>query len=270
MRPIKPLALPETRPAEILTSPPELRHVSPGALHVDESYQRGLSERSLRLIRKIVAEWDWRAFKPPVTVEGEHGLEVIDGQHTAIAAASHGGIVEIPVLVVVAEQVESRADAFVRHNRDRIQVTPVQLHNAMVAAGDEDALTVKQVCERAGVRILKHPPPMGRFKIGDTLAIVAVRALVNRRYAAGARQVLEICVKGGCAPVSAGMIRAVEHLLFSEEYRGEISAEKITLILSSMQSDIEAEAKRFAAERKMQQWRALASVIFLNRRKRAA
>lgn len=111
---------------------------------------------------------------------------------------------------------------------------------------------------------------MGRFKIGDTLAIVAVRALVNRRYAAGARQVLEICVKGGCAPVSAGMIRAVEHLLFSEEYRGEISAEKITLILSSMQSDIEAEAKRFAAERKMQQWRALASVIFLNRRKRAA
>ncbi len=66
--------------------------VKPSTLLVDERYQRGLSERSIKLIRKIVSEWDWRAFKPPVVVDVGAGLEVIDGQHTAIGAATHGGM----------------------------------------------------------------------------------------------------------------------------------------------------------------------------------
>ncbi|MDW9773041.1 hypothetical protein GOA89_14905 [Sinorhizobium meliloti] len=241
--------------------------VSPSELWVDESYQRGLSDRSMRLIRKIVGEWDWTAFKPPVVVEVEGRLQVIDGQHTAIGAVTHGGIEQLPVLVVTAERQEMRAQAFVRHNRDRIQVTPTQLHTALVAAGDEDALTIAQVCARAGVTILKNAPPFARFKPGETMAISTVAALVNRRHAAGARRVLETCVKGGAAPVSAAMIRAVEHLLFAKEYAGEIDSERIALLISSRLSTLEQEAQRFATERKMPLWRALASVIYMNRRK---
>lgn len=267
MRSITKLDLPGLVPAAIDTEPPEMRLVDPGILCVDESYQRGLSERSVRLIRKIVMEWDWRAFKPPVVVDNDGRLEVIDGQHTSLAAITHGGIGRIPVLVVRADEQKSRADAFVRHNRDRISVTQTQLHTALVVAGDEDALTVAQVCERAGVKILRNPPSMGRFAVGDTLAVTVIRALVNRRYAMGARQVLEVCVKAGAAPVSAALIRAVECLLFEKEYKGEMDAERISLVIQANRSFIDHEAKRFKTERKVPYWRALASVIYMNRRK---
>lgn len=267
MRAVEALKFPDVQPAEITSAPPEVRMVAPSELWVDESYQRGLSERSMRLIRKIIGEWDWTAFKPPVVVEVDGKMQVIDGQHTAIGAVTHGGIERLPVLVVKAERQELRANAFVRHNRDRIQVTPTQLHTAMVAAGDEDALTIAQVCERAGATILKNAPPFARFKPGETMAISTISALVNRRHAAGARKVLEICVKGGAAPVSAALIRAVEHLVFAKEYVGEIEPERISLLISSRLSTLEQEAQRFATERKMPVWRALASVIYMNRRK---
>ncbi len=267
MRELTPLNFPDIVPAEISSTPPRLQTVAPSALSVDDAYQRGLSERSMRLIRKIVAEWDWRAFKPPVVVEVDGRLEVIDGQHTAIAAITHGGIAEIPVMIVDAAEREDRASAFVRHNRDRIHVTPTQLHNAMVAAGDDTALTIAQVCQRAGVTVLRHPPAFGKFKQGETLAVTSIRSLISRRHAMGARKVLEVCVKAGAAPVSANMMKAVEHLLYAEEYKGEIEPERISAVLQVYGDTIENEAQRFAAERKVTRWRAMASVIFMNRRR---
>lgn len=267
MRPIAALNFADMAPAVITSKPPELRHVAPGLLLVDEKYQRGLSERSVRLIRKIVSEWDWRAFKPPVVVDVDGAFHVIDGQHTAIGAVTHGGIDLLPVLVVEADAEAARASAFVRHNRDRIQVTATQLHNAMVAAGDDDAVTMDQVCARAGVRILRNPPAFGKFKPGETLAVNTIRALINRRHAKGAREVLEICVKAGLAPVAATMMKAVEYLLFAPEYKGEMDADRIALVISANASTIDQDAARFAAERKVPLWRALASVIYMSRRK---
>lgn len=267
LRSITALQLPDVKPAAIESEPPALRLVKPTDLCVDESYQRGLSERSMRLIRKIVAEWSWTAFKPPVVVDVDGHLEVIDGQHTAIAAVTHGGIESLPVLIVQAEDHETRASAFVRHNRDRIQVTATQLHNAMVAAGDEDAMTVAQTCERAGIKILRNPPPMAKFKPGETLAVSTIKSLVNRRHAAGARKVLDVCRATGAAPVPAHMIKAVEHLLFQKEYEGSIDGERIGLVISAKGDALDNEAQRFAMERKIPFWRAYASVIFMNRRK---
>ncbi|MFC3074946.1 DUF6551 family protein [Shinella pollutisoli] len=267
MRPISALHLPDITPCTITTSPPEMRLVCPTDLYVDDRYQRGLSERSVKLLRKIVSEWCWTAYKPPVVVEVEDRLEVIDGQHTAIGAATHGGIPAIPVLVVKAESHALRAGAFVRHNRDRIQVTPTQLHTALVAAGDEDALTIEQVCQRSGITILRNPPTMGRFAPGETVAISTINTLVNRRFSAGARKVLEVCRASGAAPVPAHMIKAVEHLLFAKEYQDDIDAERIGMVISARADALEKEAKRFSIERKVPFWRAYASVIFMNRRK---
>ena len=267
MRAIDKLQMPDVVPATITGRPPELRLAPPSALYVDERYQRNLSERSVKLIRKIVAGWSWAAFKPPIVVAIDGRYEVIDGQHTAIAAVTHGGIEELPILVVDASALASKASAFVRHNRDRIQVTPAQLHVAMVAAGDEDAMTIDQVCARAGVRILRMPPAMGRYDVGDTMAISTIRSLISRRHAKGAREVLDICVKANLAPVSAAAIKAIEHLMHAPEYKGEIDGDRIALVLIANATTIQKEADRFAAERRVPLWRALASVVFMNRRK---
>ncbi|MGV6876659.1 DUF6551 family protein [Pseudochelatococcus sp. B33] len=267
LRQVAALRLPDITPAAISSTAPTVRLVEPSTLSVNEEYQRSLSDRSVRLIRKIVAEWDWRAFKPPVVVEVDDRLEVIDGQHTAIAAVTHGGIDRIPVLVVEATEQQERASAFVRHNRDRIAVTPTQLYNALLAAGDDDALTVAQVCERSGVRILQMPPGNGRYAQGDTMAVTTIRSMVARRYAKGAREVLEICAKSGFRPISADLIKAVEQLLFSPEYKAEIDGERIVHVLSARASTIKDEAARFAAERKLPFWRGLTSAIFMSRKK---
>lgn len=267
MRAITALDLPDVTPAVVPNVAPVVRIVDPATLFVDETYQRGLSDRSVKLIRKIVAEWSWNAFKPPVVVDIDGHLEVIDGQHTAIAAVTHGSIKLMPIMVVEAPKHEQRAKAFVQHNRDRIVVTGTQLHTALVAAKDETALTINQVCERAGVTIMPYVPTAGRFKPGETLAIATIRSLVNRRHAVGARRVLDICAKSGAAPISADLIKAVEHLLFSPEYRDEIKETQVALLVSAQLSTLAGEAGRFAIERKVPIWRALASIIFMNRRK---
>lgn len=261
LRPIAPIAAPDVERGQSDAPPPILRVVDPACLLVDDSYQRSLSERSVSLIRRIIANWDWRAFKPPIVTETAEGLHVLDGQHTAIAAVTHGGIGEIPVLVVTAPAAAHRAEAFVRHNRDRIQVTQHQIHHAMVAAGDEDALTIEQVCARAGVRLLRMPPYGGDYEIGDCMALGAIKALVARRYAAGARRVLDVLVEAKLAPIPAAAIKAVEYLLFEEPYRNELAAGDVATALRAKGAHAEREARLIAIEQKVPIWRAMVTVL---------
>lgn len=259
-RPIKAIAAPDITAIAPETAAPTMRMVSPSQLMVDEVYQRNLSERSVTLIRKMIERWDWRRFKPPICAETDGGFEVIDGQHTAIGAASNPFVTEIPILVVDAAAQADRAGAFVSHNRDRIGITPMQLFFAALAAGDDDAVTAQQVCERAGVRILKVQP--ASFKPGDTLAVQAIKALCNRRGAMGARRVLEVLAQAHCAPVAAGQIKAVEALLFEDEYKGLCEGPDITSALMAMGAEADKEAALFAAAHNVRQWQALTVILF--------
>lgn len=80
LRAIKALAMPDLTPATITDPVPEIRWVRPEVLLVDEKYQRDLSERSIKLIRRIVSDWDWASFTPPKAVEVDGKLHVTDGQ----------------------------------------------------------------------------------------------------------------------------------------------------------------------------------------------
>lgn len=267
LRPIQALTFPDVTPAPDVGPLPRLAIISPTVLMVDAAYQRALSRRSIELIRRIVAEWRWRAFKPPIVVSTTEGLHVIDGQHTAIAAATHPGVTEIPVLIVEAEDMHGRAEAFVRHNRDRLQITGTQLHFALAAAGDDVALTIERVCQRAGARVLRTSPGDGRFIVGDTMAIEVLRALVNRRHAKGAREVLQVCVEGRMAPVTAAALKAVERLLFAPDCAGQIDPRDLATLLRAMDTTVEREVALFAAEHKVPQWRGLAAVLLRNAKK---
>lgn len=261
-RPIRKMNMPDVIPGGADMPEPRFERAKPEALLVDETYQRNLSERSVKLIRKIVAHWDWRTFMPPVVVKTKDGLHVIDGQHTAIAAASHPAITDIPVMVVKAEQLEDRAKTFLGRNRDRISVTANQLYYAGVSAGDETSVTIKQVCDRAGIRILKQPPGAAVFKPGDTLAIGAVSALVNRRGALRARQVLQVLGDAKLAPVPQMLIKAVEELLCNKEYTGQIEAADLTTAIRASLGEAESEAKIFAATHNVPIWKALTSILY--------
>lgn len=267
-RPIRPLPLASLTPGLADAPSPTFEWVSPTDLQVDESYQRAMSERSIALIRKIVTNWDWRRFKPPVVARIGDMLLVIDGQHTAIAAATHPEILQIPIMVVVAAERADQALAFVGHNRDRLGITPMQMHFAAVAAGDEDALTIEQVCERAGVTILRISPAGGVFKPRQTVAVNAIAAIINRRGAQKARVVLQVLAEAEAAPVTSVQIKAIEMLLHDQEYRGQVEPADLTAAIRAMGlAAAEQEAKVFAAAHNVPNWRALGVVVFRKARK---
>ncbi|WP_158447784.1 hypothetical protein [Brucella gallinifaecis] len=262
MQYIMPMIHSDIVPSNIVNNIPQLDYVNPSDLYICNDYINRLSEKSIRLIKKIASEWQWLAFKPPtVTKSGAH-LEVVDGYHTVIAAITHGGIPEIPVLIVDQCDKAMRASALVRKTRDDPKPSPIELYYTLLEAGDEDALTVHNICQRAKINILVRPPSDGGFQVGDTLALATIKGLLRRRYAMGARRVL-----AKLAPVSAGMIRAIEHLLYSTEYRNQITENDLPDIIIGLGGRLATEAKRFSEEHKILQWRAIASIIFMNRRK---
>ncbi len=245
--------------------------VDPCTLYVDPLYQRDIGERGLRRIRQMVEAWDWNRFKPPAcsyaTHHGQTVLKVFDGQHTCIAAASHPAIGEIPVMIHEAKDTAQQAAAFVGQNTSSLAVTPLQIHQAALVAGDEDAMTVAQVCERAGVRILRFSTK--NFAQGDTVAIKAINDLVDKRGAMKARIILEVLSKAAMAPIVAPQIKAVELLLTDPEYCTHITAENLTAaIAGSWLVDHDA-AKTLQIAHKWPFWKALAIHWFRNTKKTA-
>lgn len=269
LRGVRPINLMGVDVASADAAKPEFEWVDPGVLLIDDGYQRNLSERSMKLVRKICAGWDWRRFKPPVCARTDRGLEVIDGQHTAIAACSHPDVTEIPVMVVVAASRSDRAQSFIGHNRDRLNITPMQMHFAAAAAGDEDAQDIDRVCERAGVKLLKATPGNGAWKAGETVAVKAIGALINRRGVVRAREVLEVLIKGQATPISTVQIRAVECLLHDDEYREDIDADGVVNAMLKLGFMADQEAAVFAATHKVPVFRALAIVLFRKGKRRA-
>lgn len=171
-RPIAPIAMPDVEAGVPTTPPPVFMQVRPEELLVDQSYQRDLSDASVRLIRRLVAEWDWTKFKAPTVAMTDEGPVVLDGQHTATAAASHPGIEEIPVLLVEAPERRAQAKAFVGINTTRLGVTAPQLHFANMAAGDEAALAINRVC--AFVRRVKRRIDMRIVKFWRSTKLVEI------------------------------------------------------------------------------------------------
>ena len=271
MRQIKPVTLEGLKPAKITTAMPVYKVLPLDVLRVDECYQRELNQKSLHLIKKIVNEWSWNAFKPLIVARDGAFYDIIDGQHTAVAAATHGGIPALPAMVVEANTQIEQADSFARQNRDRIRVSPLQLHFADLAAGKDDALLVQEVCEAAGVVVLRYAPHASKgFEAGQTISVQAIDALIKRITAREAIRVLSVCARARCKPVSALYIRAVERLLFDPEYRGQFSEDKLVKILTNHGAVLEDEASRFAAEHRTTNWRALASVINMRSHRRRA
>lgn len=228
LRPIKPMSFPDLAPALDFGPKPLVKWVAPTSLLVDGAYQRDLSERSIRLIRRTIETFRWNRYKPPIVVQAaEDALHVVDGQHTAITAATLN-IPEILIMIVGADTLDERARAFVGHNSDRVVVSPYDIYRALLASGDPDAVDVDNVCRRAGVRI-RVISPSSAIAEGDTAAIGLIRALVKRRGVIPARKVLQCLVKAKRAPVTGAEIKAAELIIC--EQRPDIDLDELTAVI---------------------------------------
>jgi hypothetical protein len=177
--------------------------------------------------------------KPPMVVEVGAGLHCVDGQHTAIAAASIG-IKEIPVFVVGANSLGERADSFVAHNKDRIVMQPLDIYRARIAAGDPEAVECANVCQRAGVRI-RQIQPNGKILVGDTGAVGTVQRLVKRRGATRSIAIMQAFVTAGRGPITPAELDAAEALMVV--VRPETTADQLARVIRAIGDRGVVEAK---------------------------
>jgi hypothetical protein len=256
LRPIKPMLFPDLTPATDFGPRPIVRWVDPTTLQVDGTYQRDLSERSVRLIRRTYAAFAWNRYKPPIVIEPEPGvLHVIDGQHTAITAASLR-IPEILIIVVDAATLDERARSFVGHNTNRVAVSAFDIYRALLTSGDPDARDVDNVCRRAGVRI-RMISPSSAIEVGDTAAIGLVRGLVKRRGVQMARKVLQCLVEAKRAPITGAEMIAAERIICEERQNIDLAA--LTAVIRVEGSEGLNKAHGKAKTDKTPIWRELAN-----------
>ncbi|MDQ0558663.1 hypothetical protein QO004_000438 [Rhizobium mesoamericanum] len=272
IRPIAPISVAGLVPMAPETGMPICEVVDPTTLHVDPAYQRNVSEKGLRQIRRIIEGFDWAKFKPPVCAYAECDgltiLKVLDGQHTAIAAASNPHVPLIPVMIVDAENTIAQARAFIGQNTDRLGVTTLQLHQAALAAADEDAQTLELVCTRANIKVLKATNSYTGTGSRQTIAVKQIEALINRRGSKLAREILEVLANAERGPLTATQIKAVELLMTEPEYADVITPDDLTNAIVDLLFTAEDEAKIFAASHKVTFWRALAITWFRKCKKR--
>ena len=262
MRPIVPLIFTNIRPVNMAGVPGvDWDLVAPTDIFVDESYQRELSRKSMTLIRRMVEGWSWAKFKAPTCVRAGGQLRCIDGQHTATAAASHGGIPYIPVLVVSAPTLVEQADAFISHSRDRVVATPPQIHHAALAAGDKGALQLQRVCDLAGLRLVLSPKPPTAYRPGETIAIKNVRGVLSRRGDRLARDVLTALVQSGIAPIRGDDVQTADALLCEPDFNEGFDVERVAAALRDTDAKQRQDAEALAVAKGMPMWKAMAAVL---------
>jgi hypothetical protein len=243
--------------------PPQLLWVSPEEIEVETAYQRGLSPRSLQMIADIVANWDWAVFTPPCCVKIGDKIMAYDGQHTAIAAATHPEIHQIPILVTIAEQLEKRAMLFYEKQWGRLMPTQLQKFKALVAAKDPQHIEMQRVCTEAGVTVLAQPPGVGKFKVGETVAIGAIKRMITVYGGKATIDLLKVMIDGQQAPLRADVMKAVGRLLYAPEYRDMITPDAIAKALAgSIYEKVYAEAKGMQAEMHMPTEAAMAIAFY--------
>lgn len=273
LRQIRPIDVSHLKLTPPATGEPIFERVDPRTLLVDGSYQRDLSPASLKLIERIASNWDWRRFKPPVVAFADGGLQIIDGQHTSIAAASRPDIPAIPIMVVEAPAIEARAGAFIGHNKDRLAVSAMQLHHAAVAAGDVEAMAIEGVCREAGVGLVRSPYGAYRYKVGETIAISAISALMKAQGVAKARELLKVLVSAGLGPIKADHIKAVELLFTDPDYRDHLEqlpegGADVAAAIRTTGDQALKDAKVHATQLELPLWKGLGLVWFRKSRKR--
>jgi len=234
-------------------------------LRVNDQYQRQIGKRSITLIRALVRGFDWTHVRPAtVTPTGDGNFEILDGQHLATAAATHGSIPAIPCFIVTTETAQQRAAAFVGLNRDRVAMTSLQIFYADLLAGDDVANAAQDGVTLAGGRVLRAPPPAGRYVIGDTVSPLAIRKVAKAKGKAGVRRIFRIAIDARRAPVGAVLISALARLLWTRTYHNPRPSDLAisSFLLSVDQASLELIARNRAKESGKPTMRILADAIY--------
>jgi hypothetical protein len=196
----------------------ELAWLNTEQMFVDHGYQRGLSEKGHSMIRKIADAWDWGrvgalVVSPRCTVAGLEAYAIVDGQHRFEAARRRGDIDQLPCYIVQADAPSQEAKTFVGLNRNRVNMTPIAIYYADLAAGDAKAERLAAVLADANVII----PTNGNAgdQPNQAVAVARMLRLLDQYPEDSLRHALIALVEaaeGECCYLKASMIEGLTRI----------------------------------------------------------
>jgi hypothetical protein len=158
---------------------PQLQWIEIDQLVVDPAYQRDIGRRGATNVKQIAEKFDWSKFAPVIVAPVEGGLfAIVDGQHRTTAAILRG-LKAVPCQTVQADRAK-QAEAFAAVNGNVTKTNAQQLFHARLAAGDEDARRLAQVCAAGGVEITRRNFTQKEAKLGQTQAVSALIRCLDR------------------------------------------------------------------------------------------
>ena len=101
-------------------------------------------------INEFASAWSWIRCGALSIAKREGKFYVMDGQHRLLAAMKRADIDLLPCIIFDAESLEVEADSFVALNSNKTAVAGVDRFKAMVVAGDQVALAVRNMLQATG------------------------------------------------------------------------------------------------------------------------
>jgi len=139
-------------------------------------------------------------------------------------------------------------------------MSTLQLHVAMTAAGDPDALAANVACAKAGVRILPYPLDAKHMKAGDTLAAAQIPKFL-RKYGEAVLVDALRCITKTAPNGNVGLVRGpvIEALCANIEAEPDWCGEP--LLRAMRKCDLRAAWQKATEESKMSRAGATAALV---------
>lgn len=264
---IEPIVGLDIVPNKITSTPPDPITVRPEECWVNRDYQRNLSRKSLKLIHDMVTNWDWAKFKPPVLTKDEEGrFLIIDGQHTAIGAATHPDIQKIPAMFIPLTHISEQAASFIGHNTARINVSALDLYHARIESGEDLVVTADKVMKDHGINVVRSVQGRGHvWQTNQTMASAIVLKILEKHGLPKFLAIVEFVAKCGFSPIKADHWRFAEALLTPTE-KAYIPSMMLEVVKAINDQDALNEASKIAASMQVSNAKALL-IYYKNRYK---
>lgn len=212
---------------------PTLTDIKLEHLWVDETYQRTPSGRGIKLIKKMVARWDWRLFKSPIVVRvirnDEERFMVVDGQHTIIAAITRGDIESLPVLLFNETSTRSQAMSFVGHNTQRTSVRAARLFYSKVEAGDPAAIDLNEFMKELGVYFVDTP----KKELGEIAAPQSFATMYRLLTQLQLQTIVQVCLRAQLKPIFKSALSLANKALWTKTF-GDLTTMEVVTALAAL------------------------------------
>lgn len=209
-------------------------------LFVDPDYQRRIANNGEKKIRKIIREFNWRAFGALLVSGPDNAGDyaIVDGQHRFEAAKVHPAVTVVPCLVLPPSGSAQEADTFLRVNADKVNVTGIAKFHARLVRGDDAARQVKDVCDAAGVVISRAGT--GRQKPLHTVAVAAIGRCLKDYGRPAVLDALETMVAGQAECENAFRSQAIKAVVrFFARHGAAVDRARLVAVLEDLDFDHE-------------------------------